>query len=45
MCKGQTYNVKDLKPKSGGNNSNTFFFNLQVTVKWESKSYISDETS
>ena len=37
------HHVKVLESKSGGKMANTFNFYLQVTVKWQSQSYISDE--
>jgi len=43
MCKGQTHRVKVLETKWQGNMGTMFDFYLQVTVKWQSESYISDE--
>jgi len=42
MCQGWTHYVKALESKSGGKTANMFDFNLQVIVKWQWKSYISD---
>jgi len=43
MCKGRTHHLKVLEFKSGTKTADRFDFYLQVTVKWQSKSYISDE--
>jgi len=43
MCKGRTHHVHVLKSKSGCKTAITFRFILQVTLKWQIKSHISDE--
>jgi len=43
MCKGRTHYSKDVESKSGCKIDNKFDFCLPITVKWESKSYISDD--
>jgi hypothetical protein len=43
MCKGRTHHVNVLKSKSDCKMAIMFDFILQVTVKWQSKSNISDE--
>jgi len=43
MCKGRTHHVNDLESISHCKTAKTFCFILQVTVKWQSKSNISDE--
>jgi len=43
MCKGQTHHLKVLESKWRCMTAKTFDFFLQVTVKWESTSWISDE--
>jgi len=42
MCKGQMHHVEVLEFQSGSSRANTFDFYMQGTVKWQSKSYISD---
>jgi len=43
MCKGRTHHVNVLESESRCKTAKTFSFILQVTVKWQSKSNISDE--
>jgi len=43
MRKGQTHHLKVLESKSGCKTAKTFDFGLQVTLKWESNSWIRDE--
>jgi len=43
MCKGRTHHVHILESKSHFKTAKTDGFFLQVTVKWQSKSNISDE--
>jgi len=43
MCKGRTHHVNVLESKSHCKTAKTFCFILQVTVKWQSKSNISDK--
>jgi len=43
MCKGPTHHATVLESKSGGKMANTLDFYLQVTNKWQSKIYISNE--
>jgi hypothetical protein len=43
MSKGQTHHLNVLESKSGCKMAITFGFFLQVTVKWQSKSSISNE--
>jgi hypothetical protein len=43
MCKGQMHHVKVLESKSRKRMAKTFHFYLQATIKWQSKSYMSDE--
>jgi len=45
MCMGRTHHVKVLESESRCKTAKTFSFILQVTVKWQSKSNISDEMS
>jgi len=45
MCKGRTHHVNVLESESRCKTAKTFSFILQVTVKWQSKSNISDEMS
>jgi len=43
MCKGRTHHTKDLESKSPCKTANTCDYCLLITVRWESKSNISDE--
>jgi len=43
MCKGRTHHENVVESKSHCMTAKTFCFILQVTVKWQSKSNISDE--
>jgi hypothetical protein len=43
LCKGRTHHVNVLESKSGEKTANTFNLHQQVSVKRQSKSYISDE--
>jgi len=43
MCKGRTHYVRVLESKSCGKPAKIFDFYLQITVKWQSISYISDQ--
>jgi len=45
MCKGRTHHMKILASESRCKTAKTFSFILQVTVKWQSKSNISNEMS
>jgi len=45
MCNGRTHHVNVLESESHCKTAKTFSFILQVTVKWQSKSNISDEMS
>jgi len=45
MCKGQTHRVNVLESESRCKTANPFSFILQVTVKWQSKSNMSDKMS
>jgi len=45
MCKGRTHDVNVLESESLCKTAKMFSSILQVTVKWQSKSNISDEMS
>jgi len=43
LCKGRTHHAKVLEPKWSSKTANKLDFSLPISVRWESKTYISNE--